>query len=107
MVALELLRQHWVWGALILGLFHCWMIYLAHYRAPESQKPEGLPSPASGGGAGGGGPTSEPMVEIQEFPGGIQETNLPVPAVLRVFYFIMTVWALAYVLWIRCQVGSY
>ena len=96
MVALEWLREQWAWGVLILGVIHCWMVYLAHYRAAE-RRPEEPAAPDASGSAD----------EIHEFPDGIQETNLPVPSVLRVFYLFMAVWAIAYVLWIRFKIGSF
>jgi len=69
------------------------MLYLAHYRVPGRPEPE---DPSSLNGSQG-----------HEFPGGIRETDLPVPLMLKVFYLILGMWAVAYLFWMRFRVGSY
>lgn len=94
MTALETLRGLWLWGMLALGVFLAWMVWLAHYSAPER------PEPAEGEDA------PPPQVDAHEFPHGILEHNHPVPRFLTVFFVVMFVWAFTYSVWIQVKVGT-
>ncbi|NLC55483.1 MAG: hypothetical protein GX774_01435 [Armatimonadetes bacterium] len=95
-IALEILQQHWLWAMLAGGVLLSWMVYLAHYGAPESARAEADRQPD------GGTP-----VDMHEFAEGLRETDLPVPPVLKLFFLMMFLFAVGYVAWIRYAIGSY
>ncbi|MBI3948438.1 MAG: hypothetical protein HY321_21170 [Armatimonadetes bacterium] len=90
MVALELVRQHWMWAMLLGGVLLTWWVYLAHYGAPEPDAGEGAEDAVG-----------------HEFPEGVRETDLPVPPALLLFFVWMALFAIGYVLWIRYGVGAF
>lgn len=93
-VALHLLQQHWLWAMLAGGVLLSWLVYLAHYGAPDSVRPDATPA-------------LDPDPETHEFADGLQEGDRPVPPVLRLFFLLMFLFAAGYVAWMRWAVLSY
>lgn len=90
-----MVQQHWVVAMLLMGAIFCWWLYLMLYSAPEAPRLGEEP------------PGGQEQIEIHQFPEGITETHLPVPASLKLFFLIMAIYAVGYVLWIRFQVVAF